>query len=122
MGYALAKAFFIEKVDVVASPSIWGGGLAPWVAYFLEPSASGSTRHRELLAISTSPPISPASNLTGLIDGKRVLLVDNIMLSGRTMETFSAAVCTRSAARSLVSARCGMAPSSRWAGDRSAVC
>jgi len=87
MGYALAKAFFTEKVDVVASPSIWGGGLAQWVAYFLEPRAS---------VIYATPGASGefriATNLTGLIDGKRVLLVDNIMLSGRTMDAFSATV------------------------------
>jgi orotate phosphoribosyltransferase len=39
MGYALAKAFFTDKIDTVAAPSIWGGGLAQWVAYFLEPRA-----------------------------------------------------------------------------------
>ncbi|MGI8483114.1 MAG: phosphoribosyltransferase family protein [Thermomicrobiales bacterium] len=87
MGYALAKAFFVEKVDAVASPNIWGGGLAQWVAYFLEPRAS---------VVYATPGIAGdlriAPNLTSLIDGKRVLLIDNIMLSGRTMETFSATV------------------------------
>ncbi len=37
MGYALAKAFFTDKIDTVATPSIWGAGLAQWVAYFFYP-------------------------------------------------------------------------------------
>src|SRR5918994_2273248 len=39
MGYALAKRFFIDHIETVAAPSIWGAGLAQWVAYFLEPRA-----------------------------------------------------------------------------------
>ncbi len=84
MGYALAKAFFTEKIDTVASPSIWGGGLAQWIAYFLDPCAA---------VVYATPgadgELTIARNLIDMIEGKRVLLVDNIMLSGRTMESFS---------------------------------
>ena len=87
MGYGLAKAFFTSKIDTVAAPSIWGGGLAQWVAYFLEPRAKvvyatpdeGGGRH-----------ISP--NLHSLIADKRILLVDNLMLSGETMQQFDAEI------------------------------
>ena len=60
-GYAVAKAFFIEKVDVVASPSIWGGGLAQWVAYFLQPRASVV-----YATPGTAGDLHIATNLTGL--------------------------------------------------------
>src|SRR5690606_20103698 len=29
-GYTIAKAFFTDHVDTVATPSIWGAGLAQW--------------------------------------------------------------------------------------------
>lgn len=80
MGYALAKAFFTSKIDTVAAPSIWGAGLAQWVAYFLEPRAK----------VVYSTPIADgqrqiAVNLHDLIAGKRLLLIDNLLLSGETM-------------------------------------
>jgi adenine/guanine phosphoribosyltransferase-like PRPP-binding protein len=83
MGYALARAFFTNKIDTVAAPSVWGAGLAQWVAYFLEPRAkvvyatplANGTRHI-------------AANLHDMIDRKRVLLIDNVMLSGQTMKAF----------------------------------
>src|SRR5215216_6253945 len=40
LGYAIAKRFFVDHVETVATPSIWGAGLAQWVGYFLEPKAS----------------------------------------------------------------------------------
>jgi orotate phosphoribosyltransferase len=84
MGYALAKAFFTDKIDTVATPSIWGVELAQWVAYFLEPKArvvhanpaQNGQRH-----------IVPA--LRPMIDGKRVLLVDNLIVSGHTLHEFA---------------------------------
>jgi orotate phosphoribosyltransferase len=85
MGYALAKAFFTAKIDTVAAPSIWGGGLAQWVAYFLEPRAK--------VIYSTPLPEGGshiAENLHGMIEGKRVLLIDNVMLSGETMQHLDA--------------------------------
>ncbi len=87
MGYALAKAFFTEKIDTVAAPSIWGAGLAQWVAYFLEPKAK--------VVYATPLPEGGrriAENLHGLIEGKRILLVDNLLISGETMQRFDAEV------------------------------
>jgi orotate phosphoribosyltransferase len=87
MGYALAKAFFTRKIDTVATPSVWGAGLAQWVAYFLEPRAK--------VVYATPMPDGSrqiAENLLDLIDGKRVLLIDNLMLSGETMAAFDAQV------------------------------
>lgn len=81
MGYALAKSFFTSKIDTVAAPSIWGAGLAQWVAYFLEPRAR--------VVYSTPMPDGPrriAANLHDLIGGQRVLLIDNLMLSGETIQ------------------------------------
>jgi orotate phosphoribosyltransferase len=83
MGYALAKRFFTEHVETVASPSIWGAGLAQWVAYFLDPKAKVvyATRRDDRVAI--------AENLAGLIDGRRVLVVDNLVISGETLVGFT---------------------------------
>jgi orotate phosphoribosyltransferase len=84
MGYALAKAFFTDKVDTVATPSIWGVGLAQWTAYFLEPRAKvvhatpGKRGERHI-----------ADNLRRMIDGKRVVLVDNLIVSGTTLHDFA---------------------------------
>ncbi len=81
MGYALAKAFFTSKIDTVAAPSIWGAGLAQWVAYFLEPRAK--------VVYSTPLPDGTsriADNLHDLIAGRRMLLIDNLLLSGDTMQ------------------------------------
>ena len=80
MGYALSRVFFGNKVDTVASPSIWGAGLAQWVAYFLEPRAK----------VVYATPLSDgqrtiATNLHPMIAGKRVLLVDNLIISGETI-------------------------------------
>lgn len=83
MGYALAKAFFVDKIDTVATPSIWGAGLAQWVAYFLEPRAHvvhatptrGGERH-------------VAENLHRMIRGKRLAVVDNLIVSGETIQSF----------------------------------
>ena len=86
MGYALAKRFFTDHVATVASPSIWGAGLAQWVAYFLDPKAKVvyATRHDDRLTI--------AENLSELIEGQRVLLVDNLVISGDTMTAFVGAI------------------------------
>jgi orotate phosphoribosyltransferase len=84
MGYTLAKAFFTDKVDTVATPSIWGVALAQWVAYFLEPMAKvvhatpGAKGNRHI-------PL----NLRNMLDGKRVVLVDNLIVSGNTMHEFA---------------------------------
>src|SRR5215218_8306498 len=81
-GYTIAKAFFTDHVDTVATPSIWGAGLAQWVGYFLEPKASvvDATLDGNDLLI--------AEKLIPFIENKRVLLVDNMVLSAKTMTRF----------------------------------
>lgn len=81
-GYTLAKAFFTEHVDTVATPSIWGAGLAQWVGYFLEPKAS------VVDATQVGNDLLIAEKLIPFIENKRVLLVDNLVLSGKTMTRF----------------------------------
>lgn len=81
-GYAIAKAFFMENVQTVATPSIWGAGLAQWVAYFLEPKA------RVVDATADGNDLAIADKLIPLVENQRVLLVDNLILSGRTMTRF----------------------------------
>ena len=82
MGYALAKRFFVDHVETVAAPSIWGAGLAQWVAYFLDPKA------KIVYATPTEGGLKVAAPLEELIRGKRVLVVDNLVLSGETMRRF----------------------------------
>lgn len=84
MGYALAKAFFTDKIDTVATPSIWGAGLAQWVAYFLEPTAKLVHQSPQTTG---KPRIS--DHMHPLIEGKRVLLVDNVIVSGETLSAFA---------------------------------
>jgi orotate phosphoribosyltransferase len=83
MGYALAKHFFTDHVATVAAPSIWGAGLAQWVAHFLDPKA------RVVYATPTDGGLSIAGNLEDLIRGCRVLLVDNLVISGDTIHRFA---------------------------------
>lgn len=84
MGYALAKAFFTDKVDTVATPSIWGAALAQWIAYFLEPRAK---------VVHATPLKSGkrriAENLHPMIEGRRIVVVDNLIVSGETLDTFT---------------------------------
>jgi orotate phosphoribosyltransferase len=82
MGYAVAKRFFTDHLHTVAAPSIWGAGLAQWVAYFLDPKA----KVVYATPVNGVPTISP--ELTPLIDGQRVLLVDNLIITGETMAGF----------------------------------
>lgn len=86
MGYKLAKRFFTDHVETVAAPSIRGAGLAQWVAYFLDPKAKVvyATPH------GSEPTI--AENLADLIAGRRVLLVDDLVISGETMRRFDATI------------------------------
>jgi len=83
MGYAIAKHYFLSRADVVATPSVWGAGLAQWVGYFLEPR---------------QPVVYPTGGLDfsdvarGQIQGKRVLIIDNLVLSGKTVQEFVQAV------------------------------
>lgn len=86
MGYAMAKHFFTAHVETVAVPSIWGAGLAQWVAYFLEPKAKVVTA----TPLHGKPTI--AANVESLIRDRRVLLVDNLVRTGETMRPFRALV------------------------------
>ncbi len=86
MGYALAKRFFTDHVATVAAPSIWGAGLAQWVAYFLDPKA------KVVYATPRDGELTIAENLADLIAGQRVLLVDNLVISGETMRRFDATI------------------------------
>jgi orotate phosphoribosyltransferase len=83
MGYALAKHFFTSHIETVAAPSIWGAGLAQWVAYFLEPRA------KVVYATPKDGVPTIAGNLHDLISGRRVLLVDNLVISGETIARFA---------------------------------
>jgi orotate phosphoribosyltransferase len=82
MAYAIAKEFFTDHVETVATPSIWGAGLALLVGGFLDPKAK--------IAYATPSPDGPtiAPQIEDLVRGKRVLLVDNIVRSGETMSQF----------------------------------
>lgn len=82
MGYALAKRFFTDHIDTVAAPSIGGAGLAQWVAYFLDPKA------KVVYATPRDGSLTIAENLRDLIADRRVLLIDNLVVSGETMNHF----------------------------------
>ncbi|HKG24267.1 MAG TPA: hypothetical protein VKB09_01405 [Thermomicrobiales bacterium] len=86
LGYAIAKRFFVDHVETVATPSIWGAGLAQWVGYFLEPKA------KIVDATPKDGELTIAGELQDLIRGRRVLLIDNLVISGQTMSRFAAMV------------------------------
>ena len=83
LGYAIAKRFFTDKIDTVATPSIWGAGVAQWIAYILEPRA----RIVHATLIDGEPTVAPI--LEGLVRDKRLLLCDNLIMSGVTMTKFT---------------------------------
>ncbi|GIW04918.1 MAG: hypothetical protein KatS3mg059_1538 [Thermomicrobiales bacterium] len=72
-------------------PSIWGAGLAQWVGYFLEPKA------KVVDATPADHGLTIAEKLTGFIAGCRVLLVDNLIVSGQTMTQFAQVVSSHGA-------------------------
>lgn len=78
MGYAIARHFFLSKIDVVAAPSVWGAGLAQWVGFFLEP------RRPVIYPIPANGHYTFPESYKAMIDGKRVLVIDNLILSGST--------------------------------------
>lgn len=86
MGYVLAKRFFTDHVHTVAAPSIWGAGLAQWVAYFLDPKA------KVVYATPNNDGLTIAADLEDLIRGQRVLLVDNLIITGDTIKAFNSLV------------------------------
>ena len=82
MAYAIAKRFFIDHIETVATPSIWGAGLALLVAGFLDPKAKIAYASPS----EKGPTIAP--QIEDLVRGKRILLIDNIIRSGETMTKF----------------------------------
>lgn len=87
LGYNLAKRFFTDHIDTVAAPSIWGAGLAQWVGYFLEPNAK--------VVYATPLPngeLKVAEHLIDHISGRRVLIIDNLVMTGETMSRFASAI------------------------------
>lgn len=86
LGYAIAKRFFTSRIDTVATPSIWGAGVAQWIAYFLEPRA----RIVHATPVNGQPTVAPV--LEELIRDRRVLLCDNLILTGHTISAFERAV------------------------------
>jgi orotate phosphoribosyltransferase len=76
MAYAIAKAYFTNRIHTVASPSIQGAGLALWIAHYLDPKA-------RVVGAETGSrgPLVP-SNLQDLVAGRRVLVVDDVMING----------------------------------------
>lgn len=86
MAYALAKQFFTDHIETVATPSIWGAGLALLVGNFLDPKAK--------IAYATPSENGPtlAPQIEDLVRSRRILLVDNIIRSGETMSGFAALV------------------------------
>jgi orotate phosphoribosyltransferase len=81
-GYAIAKEFFTRHIETVATPSIWGAGLAQWVGYYLDPKA------KVVDATPKDGQPTVAEKLAPLIAERRVLLVDNLIISGETMTAF----------------------------------
>ncbi len=82
MGYGIAKEFFLARAEVVATPSIWGAGLAQWVGFFLEP------RRPVVYATTQNGDGGFSDASTEQIDGRRVLVVDNLILTGETIAQF----------------------------------
>jgi adenine/guanine phosphoribosyltransferase-like PRPP-binding protein len=82
LAYAISKEFFTNHIETVATPSIWGAGLALLVGGFLDPKAK--------VAYATPSGEGPtlAPQIEDLVRQKRVLLVDNIIRSGETMTYF----------------------------------
>ncbi len=81
-GYAISKEYFTEHIETIATPSIWGAGLAQWVGYFLDPKA------KVVDATPKMGELTIADKLIPLIRDRRVLLVDNLIISGDTMSEF----------------------------------
>jgi orotate phosphoribosyltransferase len=82
LGYAIAKHFFLNRIDVIATPSVWGAGLAQWVGFFLDP------RRSVVYPTPSTNGVTLSDSATEMIDGKRVLIVDNLILSGKTIQDF----------------------------------
>lgn len=83
LGYVIAKRFFSSMVQTVAAPSMWGAGLAQWVGYFLEPRAT------VVSAPAMNGGFDIPESLKDDIQNRRVLLIDNLVFSGKTIVRFA---------------------------------
>lgn len=82
MGYAIARHFFLNRIDVIATPSVWGAGLAQWVGFFLDP------RRSVVYPTPSGDTVTLSEPAREMIADKRVLIVDNLILSGKTIQDF----------------------------------
>ena len=89
MSYAIAKRYFVDHVDTVASPSIQGAGLALWIAHYLDPKA------RVVPADETEAGPAVPPGLDDLVRDKRVLLVDDLIVTGDLMRPLARSVEAR---------------------------
>ena len=69
-----------------ASPSVWGAGLAQWVGYFFDPSRP------VIYSRPNGEAFDFADAAKEAVDGKRVLVIDNLILSGKTVQDFVRAI------------------------------
>jgi orotate phosphoribosyltransferase len=83
MGYSIAKHYFLSRTDVVATPSVWGAGLAQWVGFYLDPPRP------VVYPTPSNGGLTLSDSAREMIDGRRVLLVDNLILSGKTVKDFA---------------------------------
>jgi orotate phosphoribosyltransferase len=91
LGYVIAKQFFSSVVDTVAAPSMWGAALAQWVGYFLQPRAT------VVFAQPENGGFHIPDTLRDALTGRRVLLVDNLIISGETMRRFAEVISNEEA-------------------------
>ena len=82
MGYAISRHFFLNRIEVIASPSVWGAGLAQWIGFYLEP------RRPVVYATPGERDYTFSDAAAEALAGKRVLVVDNLILTGRTTQDF----------------------------------
>ena len=76
MSYAIAKHFFTDHIQTVASPSLQGAALAIWVGHFLDPVA------RVVPAAMTADGPAVPRQLDDLVVDRRVILIDDLIVSG----------------------------------------
>jgi orotate phosphoribosyltransferase len=83
MGYSIAKHYFLSRTDVVATPSVWGAGLAQWVGFYLDPPRP------VVYPTPSNGGVTLSAAAREMISERRVLLVDNLILSGKTVKDFA---------------------------------
>jgi orotate phosphoribosyltransferase len=86
LGYCIAKQYFTSVIQTVTAPSMWGAALAQWVGYFLQPRAT------VVFARPDNGGFIIPETLRGDIESRRVLLIDNLIISGETMARFATCV------------------------------